>query len=132
MGGFSVRQTARHTCSDSATRLMHLMTAAERESLASQESTAAVWPPLRSKESSACTRSAVTSTLTLSCCPSPISRTFQIYTTTTTRVVALETRREQPKSALYLRLKRRKVFKIVKRGGPFRLFDSSLLQYMKK
>ena len=34
-----------------------------------------------------------------------------------------KTRRERLKSALYLRLKKRKVFKIVK-GGPFRLFEN--------
>ena len=34
-----------------------------------------------------------------------------------------ETRRERLKSELYLRLKKRKVFKIVK-GGPFRLFEN--------
>ena len=42
------------------------------------------------------------------------------------------TRRERLKSALYLRLKRRKVFKIVK-GGPFTLFQIKFVaKYQKK
>ena len=37
----------------------------------------------------------------------------------------LKTRRERLKSALYLKLKKRKVFEIVK-GGPFRLFENTV------
>ena len=39
---------------------------------------------------------------------------------------------ERPKSALYLRLKKRKVFKIVKRANLWAFLNSSLLRNMKK
>ena len=44
----------------------------------------------------------------------------------------IQTRRERLKSALYLRLKKRKVFKIVKGGTISAFRKSSLLQNIKK
>ena len=47
------------------------------------------------------------------------------------RTKQYSTSRQRPKSALYLRLKRREVFKIVK-GGPFGLFETPVLWKIRK